>query len=619
MLEPADRRLLFDVLAPPEGYTFDHAIGTTYTLDLLALLRVPLAATTLPWADANGGSVSNPFALLTALRRNASKISLFCHAGATKVPAGQLSLLTFLEDSVHPVTPPNEGSVFHPKIWLLRFDPVDPDDQVRYRLVVLSRNLTFDRCWDVALTLEGVLRDDRVKGFSENAPLAAFVAALPGMAEAAGSDLPDPAQARVDLMADELRRVAWYELPDGFDGLAFHPIGHDGRPNWPIQDLRELLVVSPFVTAPALDELRERARGNLSLIGRYEELARLGADDLSGLDEVDIFDDAATLLEVEAHEDNQITESQEASELSGLHAKLFVGTRGKAAVVYVGSANATDAAFTRNVEFLVELTGSRAQHGIDKFRETLRDARMLRPFVAGAQPEIDEESESLQRALEHAAHGLAAGGLRARVDPIGDEWRTTLVAAKPIDLGELHLEARPLTNQMLRPVKLGADPACTFPPTELASITSFFALRLRGRAGGVDQHIDVTVRLPLEGAPEGRAEAVTADLLSDRERLLKFILLLLSEGGDVDRLLDHLGEPPSEPGRGGTGAGGGAEPGLPLLEPMLRALHSAPERLEEIGQLLEDLRTAGGATNELLPDELQDLWETVWAVRGGKA
>src|SRR3954451_19723924 len=147
MLAPTDRRLLLDVLAPPEGYALDEAIGTTYTLDLLALLRVPLAAPALPWSDRQGGPVENPFALLSALRRNASRISLYCHAGATSVPARHVGLLAFLEDAVHPVTPPRRGGVFHPKLWLLRFDPDDPREPVAYRLLVLSRNLTFDRSW----------------------------------------------------------------------------------------------------------------------------------------------------------------------------------------------------------------------------------------------------------------------------------------------------------------------------------------------------------------------------------------------------------------------------------------------------------------------------------------
>src|SRR4051794_40264100 len=133
----------------------DEAIGTTYTLDLLALLRVPLAATALPWAEGDGAPLSNPFALLSALRRYAGRISLFCHAGAIKVPPRQQPLFTFLEPCVNQVVPPR-GGIFHPKLWLLRFVEQD-GPAVAYRLLVLSRNLTFDRCWDIALALDGQL------------------------------------------------------------------------------------------------------------------------------------------------------------------------------------------------------------------------------------------------------------------------------------------------------------------------------------------------------------------------------------------------------------------------------------------------------------------------------
>jgi hypothetical protein len=230
MLAPADRRLLLDVLAPPAGYSLDHALGTTYTLDLLALLRVPLAATALPWSGSKGGPVDNPFALLTALRRNAGRVSLFCHAGATKVPANHIPLLAFLESSVHPVTPPTRGGVFHPKCWLLRFTPEYDGEPVRYRLLVLSRNLTFDRSWDTALSLDGELLE-RQRRNSPNRPLAEFFAALPAMASAAGHALPTVANERIELLTSEVRRVEW-SLPEAFDAIAFHPIGHDGKPSW---------------------------------------------------------------------------------------------------------------------------------------------------------------------------------------------------------------------------------------------------------------------------------------------------------------------------------------------------------------------------------------------------
>jgi len=615
MLAPVDRRLLLDVLAPPDGYSLDHGVGTTYTLDLLALLRVPLAATTLPWSGSGGGPVNNPFALLTALRRNAGRISLFCHAGATKVPANHIPLLAFLENSVHPVTPPMPGGVFHPKCWLLRFAPEYEDEPVRYRLLVLSRNLTFDRSWDVALALEGELLE-RQRRSNPNRPLSDFFSALPAMSQAAGQELPSATQERIELLTSEVRRVEW-SLPEGFDDIAFHPIGHDGHPSWPVADLHSLMVISPFVGAPAIERLAAEVRADFSLIGRFDELTKLDAATIDGLDAVDVFDDVSSLLDVDDAADDDPAADADRPELSGLHAKVFVGERNRRAAIYVGSANATEAAFERNVEFLVELDGWRSDHGTKAVRALLQDANLLTPFKPGGEPASEDPAEALQRTLERAAHELAAGALRARVASAGDDrWRTTLLAGRTVDLGSLKLHARPLSQHTPQPVKLDADPAAAFAATGLSSVTPFFALRLTARLeGGGEQHLDVAVRLPLDGAPAGRAEAVTAELLSDTDRLLRFILLLLADDGDSDRMLAELEDLLTERTVGGSVGGGGGGSGLPLLEPMLRALHGAPERLDEIDRLLADMRTAGASTERLLPAELEQLWATISEVR----
>ena len=42
MLAPDQRELFLDALRPPEGYQFDRGIGTTFSLNLLTLLVVPV-------------------------------------------------------------------------------------------------------------------------------------------------------------------------------------------------------------------------------------------------------------------------------------------------------------------------------------------------------------------------------------------------------------------------------------------------------------------------------------------------------------------------------------------------------------------------------------------------
>ena len=615
-LVPADRRLLYGVLAPPEDHRLDQAIGTTYTLDLLALLRVPLAATTLAWENADGGPVVNPFAMLAALRENAHRISLYCHAGMTKVPDGQLGLITFLEDCVHPVSPPHADGVFHPKIWLLRYcHEWDDSAPVRYRLVVLSRNLTFDRSWDIAATFDGVLTD-RARAFSGNRTLSEFIASLPGMARQAATELPQEAQKRAERMAAEVRFVRW-DTPDGFDQVTFHPIGHDGKPHWPVTNFHRLLVLSPFVSEGALRRLRKEATQGMSLVSRFESLASLDPEVLRSLSSVDIFDDVSAAIDGDGETAGAgaAEAAADLAQLTGLHAKVFVGKRSRRAVIFAGSANATQAAFERNVEFVVELEGRERDVGINQIYAPLAEAGLLRPFRAGETPDVeDPEAVATARRMEQIAHSLAAGGLSADANEVpAASWVVSLCPRDPVDVRGFSVYARPIYQSDVLALDLEASPAAQFRAVPLDRVTAFFVLEIHDQARTVDP-LRVTARLPFENAPAGRSDAVTAELLSDPELLLRFILALLSAGPDADRVLSALAQASTQPRTGGPASRGGAT--LPLLEPMLRALHHDPQRLEEVEQLLSDLKSAASAAGAELPPGLASLWQVVDAMRG---
>lgn len=469
MLAPTDRRLLLDALAPPDGCALDQAIGTTYTLDLLALLRVPLAATALPWSAPRGGPMDNPFALLTALRRNASRISLYCHAGATKVPARHVPLLAFLEDARCTLSPRRtpEGC------YTPRSGSCDSSRTASPSATGCSSSRATSRS-----TAPGTSRSPSTASCASASDpseptnqLAEFLAGLPGMAAAAGHPVTPAAAARAELLADEIRRVEW-RPPAGFDAIAFHPIGHNRRATWPVHDLYRLLVISPFVEAEALARLRAETREELLLISRFDELAKLDEDALAHAAYVAVFDDPSALLDVDGDPDADAQpETDQAAELAGLHAKVFAGERYRRAVVYVGSANATTAAFERNVELLVELEGVRTQHGIGALRDALDTAGLLAEFTPGTPVEQDE-ALALDRRLERAAHELASGALAADVEQVGAErWRTRLLRTRPVDLDGVHLDARPLSDQTLHRVDLAADPCCLFAPSGLTSIT----------------------------------------------------------------------------------------------------------------------------------------------------
>src|ERR1044072_614620 len=124
MLEPHQRQHLLQALRPPEGYELSFAIGTTYSLDLMALLCVPLAFAQFDWEDDAGKPAADPLALLEALRRYSDRLHVFCQAGCMSVPSKGQLLFGYLENSIFQAQAPF-GGVFHPKVWALRFTSSD--------------------------------------------------------------------------------------------------------------------------------------------------------------------------------------------------------------------------------------------------------------------------------------------------------------------------------------------------------------------------------------------------------------------------------------------------------------------------------------------------------------
>jgi hypothetical protein len=168
-----------ELLRPPVGCKLDIAVGTTYSLDLISALMLPLSFAFFDWEHADGELIADPLALLEALRRYGDRFTIFCQSGQIKLPPQHQPLVTFLEPCIYDVEPPDPDGVFHPKVWALRF--VD-DGTIRYRVLCLSRNLTFDRCWDTVVALDGELTD-RENAIAANHPLGDFIEALPLMAQ----------------------------------------------------------------------------------------------------------------------------------------------------------------------------------------------------------------------------------------------------------------------------------------------------------------------------------------------------------------------------------------------------------------------------------------------------
>ena len=109
MLSPDSRTVAFDLLRPPADYNLDFALVTTYTLNLEALLALPLGLV----ARADNGLedlLADPLLLLEALRRAGERIHVFVDRAGIAIPRKRRELYAMLEPSVHPVRAPGGGA-----------------------------------------------------------------------------------------------------------------------------------------------------------------------------------------------------------------------------------------------------------------------------------------------------------------------------------------------------------------------------------------------------------------------------------------------------------------------------------------------------------------------------
>jgi hypothetical protein len=612
VLEPNDRHHLFESLRPPEGYELDCAIGTTFSLDLLTLLTVPLAFTLFEWEDRDGRPIADPLAILEALRRYSDRISIFCQAGQISVPRRSQLLYAHLENSTFEVTVSNSQGVFHPKVWVLRFTA--QDGPVLYRVLCLSRNLTFDNSWDTVLVLDGELTD-REKAFAANHPLGDFVAALPGLAI---RKLPDAVLANIERVQHEIRRTR-FDPPEGFESIGFWAPGVRQADGWPFDSrVDRLLVVSPFVSEGCLTDLTGQGSGNV-LVSRLESLQGVSQECLKGFEQVYFLSPQAAGEEGDS--DDPPVEGD--VPIAGLHAKLYIVEEGWDARVLTGSANATDAAFHHNVEFLVEMVGKKSRVGLNVFLSQEKGrtsfADLLQAYTPSEAPTpIDPEAERLQGLADGARRELANGRLLATVSP-SDKPDTFNLRLSIQGDGSLTLPPEvtarcwPITLHEAAGVPLRTEPGpiAEFQGISFEALTSFFAFEVTASTG----HRSVTSRfvlnLPLQGAPQDRKDRILQSLLSDRNQVLRFILLLLAEGGqDAADLVSEAGQSLVNGSKDKTGSTMAPS----VLEPMLKALAHDPTRLDQIARLVEDLgKTPEGKA--LLPEGFDSIWQPIWSAR----
>jgi hypothetical protein len=595
MLGPDSRQTLVDLVVPPMGYRLDAAVGATFSLDLDAYLMVPAAVTLATTTNANDQDESSPprLEMLDALRRVAGRITIFCQAGQIAVPqSSRRSLYAFLESGTVMVHAPR-GGVFHPKTWALRFGA--EHGGYIHRLLILSRNLTFDRSWDCVVRLDEDASGARLAGLRD------YIEGLPSLAKFITSGH----KARVLDVAATID-LARFSVPPGFDTMRLHAMGLDeANASRPLpREMDRALVVSPFLKRRLIEGLPV-AWDRLAVVSRSDHLdAELSAADGCAAYEInpDLIDDTTDSTPAVQDEADGAK-----STLQGLHAKLFVIDNGGRSHVFAGSANATSAAFENNVEVLLEMSGARAHVGVARWLAdpVLGDASARRTFrqllITHEWAPVDDDLEALEDelgdALDQLRRSVAEVPMRVLV---GDEGQglfpVRFLSEGPLpSLGGAILRVRPITVAGWSDQK-GGLPLDLQLDLTFAALTAFLACEL-SLDGSKTAFVLVA---QMNGEPVNRQARLVALLLGDADRLVRYLLMLLRDddslrltGNDTQNWTwsnqtTHLET-------------------VPLMEIMVRALARSPDRLRDVRVLLDELKTLPA----VIPASLRQLWETI--------
>lgn len=593
MFKPKEDRLNYgQLLMPPVGYTLVRAIGTTYSLDLETLMSVCIALGIQESTDST--LTKNPFAILKSLQGLSEKLLIFCEAGQiAQMPPDKSPLMLMLDKVIVPVklkAIKGKGiPSFHPKTWTLQYE--DADGNQCFRFIVMSRNLTFDRSWDVAVSLEGKLTGGRHKS---SYPIADFLTylknnALKGVSmktekrrilKALIQDLPS-----VKFTLDDKRFLDFEIIPLGIGTVDIN------KDSLMTNTFHDLLIMSPFVSSGVLQSFDQRKQlkiNNRHLITRTTELHKIAGK----LDTFKVFTMKDTVVEgEEIVSDDEPTKVQQ----QDIHAKMYMMTKDSSTTLYLGSMNASENGLHRNVEMLLKLSAYRYYLNIEQIEADLFGPdEKWNPFeeidlktVDNKEPEKNEKDE-----LERVIKNICRISAKAVVEPSGGSYKVNVKFACLRD-GFPNVVIAPARTVRTQPL---ADEV-VFDGLSALELTELYRITVKGESESLTRMMLIPTEMPLD-----RDDMVVRSIfLNDNRAFVDYLAFILGDDY-VMSALEMEATATSDTNKGLRSK----EDGLPAIyEKMLKVAYSEPERLKEIRHIMDRV-----ADCDIIPDEFIQMYDT---------
>ena len=601
MLNPNYDRLDYGtILAPPAGYALDFAVGTTYSLDLDALVGASLA---LGLAEETDSTImSNPICLLEALRSTGDKVALFCEGGQIHLPGKVTSLYILLEKMVFSVKTAKRRGIaaypsFHPKFWLIRYK--NQEGNLTYRVVVLSRNLTFDRSWDISYYMDGTVTR---KATRKNEPICDFLGYL--VNQLPSDENGKNKKSSIRKLIKELSNVAFMPPEKEFFDFEFIPNGiKRATGNMYCFDetelftdtFHELVVISPFLSGDIIRNFNDRNEmspikdSRYMLLTREMSLSKLKPEDVSNF-EIYTLKDRVIDGETALSDDSSPKQKQD------IHAKAYLVKKNTTTNLYLGSLNASSNSVYGNVEFMIKLTAKNRYLNMDKLKEALFCGEVDNPDNPFQQISLDtaiisgeiDKTNNLNAVIKE----INRSNSRAIVTKGDDGFFSIRLSFSDCDIHDFSVSVRPLLSQKTEKYKNDMY----FEKLTIEQLSEFYVVSVSD--GGIT--VDRVLIIQTDGLPEEREKEVISKVVSDKECFYRYIAFLLGD----DTILSALES--SVLGADGDKKQKKRTYHLPALyEKMLQTAACSPDKFKGIEYLIKTL-----SDDDIVPEDFVALYET---------
>lgn len=601
MLNPNNDRFDYgEQLNAPDGFKLDSAIATTYSLDLDALLAVSVA---LGFKDTLEGDLTGERLLLVeAIESLKGKLKVFYQKGKIKLPTEYNYLFTLLEPCVSPVIPVGgEFSSFHPKLWLLRYVQITKSKrkEIRYKLIVLTRNLTFDKSWDLAASLDGI-KTNEIQSDTNNGDWIDFILSL----------LKDEKDFKpLKTFKKELPHIKW-KMSYGW-GEKLLPGGEKYKRPLALKNIDSIMIISPFIKdtgnqVKALDWLSNQVTndGDKILFSRAEELNAVGKERLSEWRCYSINPEV-----VDGEE-----KIEDGYEPHNLHAKLIVSQRGTVTDWHLGSANATSAALgdsttdkPRNIEFMLRFSEYTNKIGHDKLIEQLVEEEGRGLFIEHKFEYIEPLSEHDNGAkLRSIIFELinSSWKLKGSMQEASANYMLTLEVSSDtlfnkIRNEEIYVEVDQLA---VAGAKQKLSSYMQWTNIELTQISAFIPVSIRLKDMSNDDVVNILVQadIGIEGG-DIRNQGILRKMLDSKEKILNYIHMLLNPEADKNEWLEHNTNRESK----NNGEIDIFDTYTPMFEQLMMTAARHKDALVRLESLIQSLEKS----DIEIPEEFNALWK----------